>query len=297
MIKYLKEYRFYIILFFFILIPIIAIDTSTRSPRDYRFYDRFIVSLTAPVQVVVSWTLETLNSGYQNYLYLWHVRRDNQSLLDENRKLQNQIAILKETQQENIRLRNLLSFREQQKLTAIAARVIAKDVSTEFRALRLNRGSSSGINRDMAVLTELGVVGRVWRVTANSADIVTIMDPLSAVDGIIERSRTRGVIVGKTDTSCQMRYTLRTDDVQVGDTLVSSGLGGIFPKGIPVGTVSKVERKPFGITQDIEVVPSVDFSKLEEVLVVTKLDSELLSQEVLKEEASKASEKKQEPKQ
>ena len=121
----------------------------------------------------------------------------------------------------------------------------------------------------MAVVTNEGIVGRVLRTTANTSDIVTITDLLSAVDSIVERSRARGVVEGVNENTCSLRYTLRTDDIQPGDVLVSSGLGGIFPKGIPVGTVSKVNRKPFGISQDVEVRPTVDFTKLEEVLIIT----------------------------
>lgn len=274
MIKYLKEYRFYIILFAFVLIPVIAIDTSTRAPRDYRFYDRVIVTLTWPIQAAISWTLDQVASGFHNYVYLWHTRQDNLALLTENRKLQNEIARLRETQQENVRLRRLLNFQERLKLDTVVARVIAKDVSTEFRAIRINRGESSGIKRNMAVITNDGIVGRVLRTTSTTADIVTILDLLSAVDAINERSRARGVIEGLTEEACQLRYTLRTDDIQPGDVLITSGLGGIFPKGVPVGTVSKVNRKPFGITQEVELRPSVEFSRLEEVLVVTHFENQ-----------------------
>ncbi|MBI2711381.1 MAG: rod shape-determining protein MreC, partial [Bdellovibrio sp.] len=112
------------------------------------------------------------------------------------------------------------------------------------------------------------------RTTQNTSDVVTILDLLSAVDAIVERSRARGIVEGLTDDVCQLRYALRTDDIQPGDVLISSGLGGIFPKGVTVGTVSKVNRKPYGITQEVEVRPSVDFSKLEEVLVVTNGETE-----------------------
>jgi rod shape-determining protein MreC len=268
MIKYLREYQFYIILFLFILIPVIAIDTSTRSPRDYRFYDRVIVGLTSPIQTIISWSLEQIARGFENYAYLWHTHRDNLALLEENRKLLNSIASLREAQQENIRLRKLLHFEEKFNIQSVVARVIAKDVSTEFRSIRINRGESSGIKRNMAVVTEEGIVGRILRTTQNTSDIVTILDLLSAVDAIVERSRARGVVEGLTDDLCQLKYALRTDDIQPGDVLISSGLGGIFPKGIAVGTVSKVNRKPFGISQEVEVRPSVDFSKLEEVLIV-----------------------------
>lgn len=274
MVKYLREYRFYIILFAFILIPVIAIDTSTRAPRDYRFYDRLIVGITWPIQAGISWSLDKVASGFHNYIYLWHVRQDNLGLMDENRRLLNSIASLRETEQENIRLKKVLSFEEQFHVQSIVARVVARDISSEFRAIRINRGENAGIRKNMAVISTEGVVGRVLRTTPNTADIITVLDLLSAVDTINERSRARGVMEGLTDEVAVLRYTVRTDDIQTSDGLISSGLGGIFPKGIPVGTVSKVNRKQFGISQDVEVRPAVDFSKLEEVMVVTHADSD-----------------------
>lgn len=285
MIKYLKEYRFYITLFLFLLIPVVALDTTTRAPRDYRFYDRVILTLTSPIQTAISWTLEKTVDFYQGYLYLWKVREQNTRLFEENRKLLGQIASLKEAQNENGRLRELLNFREKMKLETVVARVIAKDVSTEFRAIRLNRGEDAGIRKGMAVITYEGAVGRVLRTTAKTADVVTILDLLSAVDSVIERSRARGVVEGLTDELCQMKFTLRTDDIQVGDILLSSGLGGVFPRGIAVGTVSNVKKKQFGITQDVEVKPTVDFTKLEEVMVVIDQKVEVLERE--KKAASK----------
>jgi len=270
MIKYLREYRFQITLFLFILIPIIAIDTSTRAPRDYRFYDRWIIRLTSPVQTAIQWSLDRTFNGIQNYLFLLGTRRENLLLLDHNRKLLNEIASLKETQQENKRLRDLLGFQEKSEIQSVVARVIGRDVSTEYRAIRLNRGENAGLQKDMAVVTSEGVVGRILRTTAETADVVTVMDTLSAIDAIDERSRARGIVEGLTDTLCQLRFALRTDDIAVNDILISSGIGGIFPKGVPVGLVTKVTRQPYGITQVIEVKPAVDFSKLEEVLVIIK---------------------------
>ena len=286
MFKYLKEYRFYIFLFFFLLIPVLAIDTSTRQPREYQFHDRVILGITSPIQASISWSLDLIVSGFQNYLFLWHTRQDNLQLLEENRKLLNEIAGLRETQHENLRLRKLLGFQEKFKMDTVVARVIAKDVSTEFRAIRINRGEKSGIRKNMSVVTNEGVVGRVLRTTANTSDVVTILDLLSAVDAIVERSRARGIVEGMTDEVCQLRFALRTDDIEPGDLLISSGLGGIFPKGVPVGTVSKVNRKPFGITQEVEVRPSVDFSKLEEVMVVVKAEAEPIHEKIVAEKGS-----------
>ncbi len=280
MIKYLKEYRFYITLFLFLLIPVIALDTSTRSPREYHFYDRVILTITSPIQTAISWTLEQAVDFSQGYVYLWNVRAQNTHLFEENRKLLGQIAGLKEAQNENVRLREILNFQEKMKLETVIARVIAKDVSTEFRAIRLNRGESAGIKKGMAVITYEGVVGRVLRTTSTTADVVTILDLLSAVDAVGERSRARGVVEGLTDELCQMKFTLRTDDVQAGDFLLSSGLGGIFPRGVAVGTVSKVKKKQFGISQEIEVKPAVDFTKLEEVMIVLDQKVEVLEKPV-----------------
>jgi rod shape-determining protein MreC len=273
MIKYLKEYRFYIILFLFILIPILSIDTATRSPRQYRLYDRVILAIIYPVQVTITWSLDSIIDFYQNYIYLFKVNSENSVLLDENRRLMNTIVNLRETQDENLRLRKLLGFKEEFALTSVLARVMAKDTSTEFRAIRINRGESSGIKKDMAVLNNEGIIGKVFRTTADTADVVTILDLLSAVDIIVKRSRARGILEGMTDELCQLRFTVRTDDIIPGDLLISSGLGGIFPKGVPVGNVTKVEKKSYGISQRIEVRPSVDFSKIEEVLVVTGMSA------------------------
>jgi len=274
MIKDLQQYRFYIGLFMFLLIPVIAIDTSSRSPRDYRLYDRMIIALTAPIQTAMNWLLEQATATVENYIYLWHAHRDNLALQEENRKLLNTIANLRETQQENIRLRKLLNFEDKFKFQTTVARVIAKDVTNEFRSIRISKGENSGIKRNMAVVTEEGIVGRILRTTEKTADIVTILDPMSEVDVIDERSRARGIVEGLTEEICQLKYTVRTDDIQTNDILVSSGLGGIFPKGVVVGTVSKVNKKPFGISQDVEVQPSVDFTKLEEVLVIRNGDYE-----------------------
>ncbi len=248
-----------------------AIDTTTRAPRDYRIYDKIIIAITSPIQSAIRWSIDEGVEFFQDYIYLFHTRQENVALLETNRKLLNQIAQLHETQHENERLRKYMDFQQKNQFESVVAQVIAKDVSQEFRAIRINRGSSSGIEVNQAVLTDEGIVGRVLRVTPTTADIVTILDLLSAVDATVERSRARGIVEGYTEQLCQLRYALRTDDIQPGDVLVTSGLGGLFPKGVQVGTVSKVRRKSFGISQEVEVTPNVDFSKLEEVMVIKAL--------------------------
>ncbi len=228
--------------------------------------------MTSPIQVSIRWSLDNIISFFQRYIYLWNTHSNNIRLHEENRKLVSTIAELRESENENIRLKKLLGFQEKFNLESIVAKVIAKDVSTEFRAIRLNRGTNAGIKKNMPVVTYEGIVGRVLRVTPNSADVLTVLDLLSSVDAIVARSRARGVVEGMTDDLCQLKFMRRTDDVVVDDLLIASGLGGIFPKGVPIGNVSKVERKPYGISQKVELTPSVNFSKLEEVLILTNLN-------------------------
>jgi rod shape-determining protein MreC len=273
MLKLVSQYRFYLFLLLFLLIPLLSIDSTHRSPRDYRFYDKIALAVTTPFQVAIHWTLDNAVHFYENYIALWKTRVENQNLLDENRKLVNTIINLRELEQENLRLRDLLQFKENFKLETVVARMIAKDVSSEFRSIRINRGKADGLEPNMAVINAEGVIGRVLRVAENTADVVTLLDPLSAVDSYIMRSRARGIVEGLTDSLCQLKFALRVDDIQPGDILLSSGLGGNFPKGVPVGTVIKVTRKSYGITQKVEVKPSVDFSKIEEVLIVKKVDA------------------------
>ena len=273
MLKLIKQYRFYLILLLFLLLPILSIDSTNRTPRDYRLYDRVALAITTPFEIAIHWTLDSMVGFYENYIALWKTRGENESLIQENRKLVNTILNLRELEQENIRLRSLFQFKENYKISTVMARMIAKDVSTEFRAIRINRGKESGIQPNMAVMNAEGVVGRVLRVDDNTSDVVTLLDPLSAIDAYIMRSRARGIVEGLTDALCQLKFALRVDDIQPGDILLSSGLGGNFPKGVPVGTIIKVTRKSFGITQKVEVKPSVDFSKLEEVLVVTHAEA------------------------
>jgi rod shape-determining protein MreC len=272
MLKLIKEYRFYCSIALLVFIPILSLNTSNKAVGDFTFFDRGIVFITAPIQSAITLSIDHAAGFIQNYIFLMNTRRDFSAVVEENRKLLNTIHNFKEIEVENKRLRALLQFQDKIEDKKTTAQVIAKDVSTEFRSIRINKGSNAGIQRGMAVVTHEGVVGKVLRVTAEYSDVITMLDNLSSVDAIVQRSRAKGVIEGLTDASCILKYALRTDDIEVGDVVVSSGLDGIYPKGLLLGTVLKVNKKSYGVTQDVEVRPSVDFSKLEEVLVILKTD-------------------------
>ncbi|MBI3544006.1 MAG: rod shape-determining protein MreC, partial [Deltaproteobacteria bacterium] len=272
MLKLIKEYRFYCTIALLIFIPILSLNTSNKAETDFNFFDRAVVFVTSPIQGMISFTIDHAARFMQNYIFLINTRRDLSNVVEENRKLLNTIHNFKEMEAENKRLRALLQFQEKVEEKKITAQVIAKDVSTEFRSIRINKGSNAGIQRGMAVVTHEGVVGKILRVTSDYADVITMLDNLSSIDAIVQRTRAHGLVEGATDASCILKFALRTDDIDVDDVVVSSGLDGIYPKGLMLGKVIKVSKKTFGVTQNVEIRPSVDFSKLEEVLVILKPD-------------------------
>lgn len=264
----IKEYRHYLATLVLVIVPVIALNAGGKSPADLHWFDKVAVSVSMPVQSAIRWTIDTSWDAVQSYLLLWNTQENNKTLALENRKLLNELASFQEVARENDRLRQLVEFNNPLTGRKVVARVIAQDVSPEFRLLRLNKGANQGVEAGMAVVALEGVVGRVIRVGRNFSDVLSLLDGSSAIDAILQRNRVRGVIEGQGGQQLAMKYLRRTDDVQEGDLIVSSGIGGLFPKGLTIGKVTSVKKKNFGISQTVEVVPAVDFNRLEEVTVI-----------------------------
>jgi rod shape-determining protein MreC len=151
---------------------------------------------------------------------------------------------------------------------SVTATIIANSASTWFQSCLLDKGSSDGVGKGMAAVTPLGVVGQVISTAARSAKVLLITDPNSGVDVLVQRTRARGIVSGSLEQKTVMKYVKRSEDIQVGDRLITTGLDGVFPKGLMVGTVTKVQKQNLGLFQYIELVPAVSLSQTEEVLVV-----------------------------
>lgn len=264
----IKEYRHYLATLVLVIVPVIALNAGGKMPADLHWFDRAAVSLSAPVQTAIRWSLETGWDGMQSYFLLLRTQENNRDLALENRRLLNEIASFQEVARENERLRQMVEFNNPLEGKKVVAQVIAQDVSPEFRMIRINKGHKQGVESGMAVIALEGVVGRVIRVGQSFSDVLSLQDSSSAIDGLIQRNRVRGVVEGLGGSQLAMKYLRRTDDVQEGDLIVSSGIGGLFPKGLTIGKVTSVKKKNFGITQTVEVSPSVDFNRLEEVTVI-----------------------------
>jgi rod shape-determining protein MreC len=264
----IKEYRHYFLAGLIVIVPLFVLNASDREPAKLFWFDRVALRITAPVQKSISWSIDFVWNGFQNYLFLYDARQNNLELSEINRKLMNEIAAFREVALENERLYKLVKFSESIGGEPITARVIAQDILPEFRTIRLNKGSNAGISRGLAVVTHEGIVGRVIRVDTTYSDVLTLLDSSSNIAALVQRNRSRGVIEGYTESLLRLKHIRRTDDIRVGDVVISSGIGGVFPKGLVIGNVIQVQKKNYGITQTVEVFPSVDFSKLEEVMVL-----------------------------
>jgi rod shape-determining protein MreC len=205
-------------------------------------------------------------------VYLVDVKSDNDRLVYENARLRATQRELGDTLAENRRLRRLLGLRDTLQHETVSALVVAKDTTEYFRVWHLTIDSANAeVRPNMPVISLDGAVGTVLRVAGRDADVQLTVDSGFGVDVVVDRTGARGFVRGSGDRSkyaVRVEYVPRTDLVEVGDLLVTSGVGCRFPKGIPVARVSKVLRRDFGIYQTVEAEPSVDFSRLEEVLVV-----------------------------
>ena len=248
---------------------------NTKEEAERRFDERIVVTLTAPIQGVVSRASGGLKRVWYGYVYFVGLRESTDELRRENERLRGELAADWELAAENARLREMLAFQKQTEATHLAATVIAADSSSFAEGFRIDRGSYHGVGPNMAVITPNGVVGRVVEVSLLHSDVQRITDARSAVPVRVQRTRAQGVLEGLAEGLCHMKYVARADDVEPGDIVITSGLGGIFPKGLVVGTVVSAQKKEFGVLQEVRVAPAVDFRRLpEEVFVVVEVPPE-----------------------
>ena len=194
--------------------------------------------------------------------------------LDEkNSQLESQLLQFKEISEENIRLKKMLDFRTDlaPQLATEAAAVTGRDHGNWFGSITINKGENQGIKSDMTVITPAGLVGRVIRVSGNTAEVLLITDPRSGVGSMVQETRSPGILEGVTGGQGSLKMVHIPADLTPdrGNRVITAGLGSVFPKGIPIGTVREVCKEEAGLFKMAEIEPYVDFNRLEEVLVVT----------------------------
>ncbi len=228
-----------------------------------------------PVQAVEANVADDGASFFHDYFDLVNVRRENAQLRDQVAALEGQRTRLAELEVENRHLSELLELRDALATQAVAARVIGADASELSRTLILSEGSSGGLRRDLPVISTEGVVGKLIAVAPNASRVLLINDHNSGLDAFDQRSRARGIVAGLLNGDLTMKYVDRTEDVKPGDSVVTSGMDGIFPRGLLVGQVTRVSQEGPGLFLNVDIQPAADFRKLEQVLILTRKPTEI----------------------
>jgi rod shape-determining protein MreC len=268
-IKRIKTYWIWILLLFFALF---FISSHLQGERSWNPCGKLIIEVVAPFQKFIKQTVNVTEGLWLKYFVLINTHNENIRLKRELDSLKSVKYRYQELLRTNQRLQSLLQFKESTDQPVIAAQVIGKDPSGWFQSVIIDKGENAGIKMNMPVVNAEGVVGKLVSVSYNYAKVLLVIDQNSSVDCIIQRSRDSGIVKGYSSKVCLLDYVLKSSDVRVGDVVVTSGLDRIFPKGIPVGDVIEVKDPPGELFKDVKISPRVNFSKLEELLVILKED-------------------------
>jgi rod shape-determining protein MreC len=268
----LGRYRNLTILVGVLFLQVLGLAVQVKRSGDAdstRLIRIWAVDTITPFERVLVWAQNGSNNLWHNYFFLRGVRAENRQLKQQIEQMRLEQVRLSEDAEQAHRLQQLLAFREQFVAKTVAAQVIGSGGSDLSRIIYIDKGGNEGIKRDFAVITANGIVGKVLEVFPNVSQVLLINDQTSGVGAMLEKSRLQGVLKGTPEGEVVLQRVMSDEKVAVGDAVLSSGGDRIFPKGLPVGTVSQVSpgREMF---LNIQVKPAADLSRLEEVLVVTE---------------------------
>lgn len=245
-------------------------DEGRPSGSDLSWWQGFLMEIAMPVQRTFASPADAVRNAWQRYVDLVDLR-------EENGLLQQKIAALEE---ENLQYREALvasehleriaAMRDDFEMPMLPSEVVGLDVSPWFRSVLVDRGRSHGVLAGHPVITEQGVVGLVTRTSPHAAKTMLLLDRQSTIDVVVQRSRARGIVRGRGTDLLEFEFVVRESDVQIGDTVITSGLGGVYPKGLRIGEIVSLEDPGGSLIQIATVRPAVDFGRLEQVFVMLR---------------------------
>jgi rod shape-determining protein MreC len=266
-----------------VVLHIILISAQVNTTAGIPFIQVITFGTFAEVQRGTMKSFDSVRGVWTNYVALRNAQVENERLKRELQTLQVQFQQERAEAQRTESLRQLLELRKRSELATVASEVIAGPATPEFRDMTIDKGGSDGVNRDMAVISPAGVVGRVILPSPRASRVQMLIDRNAAAGAMIERTRAQGIVIGQGDT-LRMDYVSGTSDVKVGDLVVTSGIDKIYPKGFVIGTV-EVANRGQGSFYEVTVRPAVDFSRIEEVLVVTTPPPAITAEQIATEAA------------
>jgi rod shape-determining protein MreC len=270
----LGRYKNLIVLAAILFAQLIALAVQVKRPTqegEVRLVRVWAIGAVTPFEKAVVHTQQWFHDKWTGYLWLRGVRRENDDLKAEIARMKLEQARLSEDAKMARRIQTLLAFKEQYVDQTVAAQVIGTSGSEQSRVLYIDKGSNDGLKPDMAVITPTGIVGKIVQVSSSWAQVLPINDQLSGVGAALKDSRLQGILKGAANGTTTLQYIMSDEPVKPGETVVTSGGDRIFPKGLLVGTVASVEPGK-DLFLNIRVIPSARLDRLEEVLVVTKIE-------------------------
>lgn len=263
-----------------ILLHVVLISAQVNTASGLPVLQVVTFGSFSEVQRATMSAIDGVRGMWSGYVALRAVEEENAALKQELQNLQVRFQQERAEAQRTDNLRQLLELRDRANLETVAAEVIAGPANPEFHTVTVDKGTTEGLAKDMAVISPAGVVGRVVLPSGRAAQVQLLIDRNAAAGALIERTRVQGIVMGGGEGPLRLQYVPGTADVKIGDLVVTSGIDGIYPKGFVIGTVEHADRGA-GAYHDITVRPAVDFARLEEVLIVKTLPA---SREVIEEQ-------------
>jgi len=257
----------------FLIIAILVINVTSKSQHVFKSIGMPFITALSPVQKILSNFGMSIRETLDTIPQLYYLKEENEALKEQVAELLQYKQYMIEYQRENQELRNLLGFRDRNfQYDLEVAEVIARDPSNWFNVISIDKGEKHGIQKDMAVVTDKGLVGYILSTTYNTSKVMLITDERSSVSAMIQRTRDNGIVKGTIDPApsgfLKMVFLPHDANLVKGDVVISSGLGGLIPKGIVIGEVEETNKESYELMQYAIIKPSVDFLKLERVFVI-----------------------------
>lgn len=267
----IKKLRTVLLVWLTLLALLAFFSSISRSGRDYFSMESSLVDGILPVFSIFNSIKTGIGSWWTHYVFLTQTQQENKRLKKQLVQLNQENIRLRETSSANERLRKLLQLKGELSGPSLVADVVGRGPSPFLQTIYINKGRKDGLVRGMPVLLPDGVVGRLERISGHFSQVVLLNDPSFSVDCLVQRSRVRGVLTGIVgEGNCQVKYLARTEDIRAGDIIITSGLDQVYPKGVILGRVLRVDSKVKGIFLFVEVAPECKASQIEEVLIFQK---------------------------
>src|SRR4030065_565694 len=265
---FLRNYKSVIFVIFLLILALVLLSYNVKHDTGGGYFRKIVLEAAAPQQNVLSISTKSVSDAWQRYILLVGLEEKNKNLNKKSDELEANLILYKEGYLEAQRLSKLLDLRNNLNYQFIPALVVAREQASLSKTILINKGSVDGLKIGMPVIAPPGLIGRLIDVSWHVSKVLLLVDENSNVAAMLQRTRLQGIIRGAGFRGGILKYIIKNQDVKEGDIIISSGMGGVFPKGLLIGKVSDVEKPDNDLFLKINVAPFADFSQLEEVLIL-----------------------------